>query len=715
MRRQTVTFVFAMVLAVAAVSLGGVAGATTATETTVDAGTAPVAADASANASANASQHGETLTIVSYNDIQTGMSDPETVGRLVGTIQERRAAHENPTVVIGGGDEVSPSSLSPVSNWTVPIGVLNIIDPAAEVVANHDLDYGFDAVPAYANASEFPWLQANVVTEDGGTVPGTQNYTVVEAGNVTVGVIGLVDEAIKPKTAVDFAANGYEVADFSEVGSRIATELKTEQNVDVVVATAHIGVPDSKKLARETENIDVIVTGDDEIEYPPQVTDGTVITEAAGTGEFVGELTLTVTDDGVSMDSGRLIPVDEDAPVDETARSYVNESRGKFLSTVAGRTEVVMNSTFANYNVETRWGNLVTDAFRAKTGAEVAITNSGGIRGDFTFGPGEITYDDVYTSLPFGNTLVTKELSGRELVQFLESQVTTLQSEDGQRFGEQAALQVSGVTYEYVPHQSADRLVRDVHVDGEPVRTDETYTVTVNSFMADWTMFDYGWSMPEQPTVREDLTLYGTTTVEYIEANSPVSPEIDGHIQRVDASVAGSLAESGETVTATIQAPAGFEGLNGPVVLTAPGADAVTAESASYDAATDEITATFDAADVESVSTDAETTGLELYAPYDSSRYDLVFHDHARLNADVALSSIETTLPGAVGPPTSVDGDPILEDVNGDGVATVADVRTLLSTRNAPTVQSNPARFDVDGDGDVDLGDVVALFEDVSG
>ncbi|WP_197428490.1 bifunctional UDP-sugar hydrolase/5'-nucleotidase [Halapricum sp. CBA1109] len=639
------------------------------------------------------------------------------MGRLAGTIGERRAAHDNPTVLIGGGDQLSPSSLSPVSNWTVPVEALNRIGPAAEVVGNHDLDFGFDPVENYSAASEFPWLLANVVTDDGETVPGTQNYTVVERDGVRVGVVGLVDDAIKTKTAVDFEAAGYDVADFSTVGQRIAADLKADHDVDVVVAAAHVGVPESKELASETDAIDVIVTGDDEVEYPPQVTDGAVITEAAGNAAFVGELNLTVGEDGVAFDDGRLLGVGEDSPVDEGVRSYVNDSRGRFLSTVAGETTVALNSTFGNYNEETRWGNLVTDAFRAKSGADVALTNAGGIRGGFVFGPGEVTYDDIYTSLPFGNTLVTKELDGAELRQLLASQVTTLESDDGQRYGAQAALQVSGVTYEYVPHENATRQVRDVHVNGDPVGDNETYDVTLNSYMSGWSVFDYNWTMTEQPTVSEDLTLYGTAAVEYVENNTPVSPERDGHIQRVDATGEASTAVYGETLTVDVTAPDGFDGLNGSVWLRAPGGDRIAPVDARYEGG-DTVTVEFDRADAAALVDTTNATALELYAEYDSTRYELVYHDHARLNADVSVAALngQPSLPGTGNHAVDTDGDGRFEDIDGDGATDLFDALTYFQYGDSDAVQDNVAAFDFDGDGDAgDLFDALALFEEISG
>ncbi|SFR98959.1 2',3'-cyclic-nucleotide 2'-phosphodiesterase/5'-or 3'-nucleotidase, 5'-nucleotidase family [Halomicrobium zhouii] len=687
--RRTLVALVAVILVVAATPLGAVSvGAATTQQTAGNAGKNLASAGNTAQDTtieSSASRNATTLTILSYNDVQTAASDPDAMGRFVGTLHERRAAHDNPTVVVGGGDQVSPSSLSPVSQWRVPVRTLNVANPDAEVVGNHDLDYGFEPVENYSEASEFPWLAANVVREDGETIPGTENYTIVERDGVRVGVVGLVDEAIEPKTAVDFEEHGYRVADYSEVGGRIATKLKTEEDVDVVVAAAHIGVPDSKELARETENIDVIVTGDDEIDYPPRETSGTVITEATARGEYVGELNLTVTEDSVRMESGRIVEVTDDASVDETARDVVAEARSDQLSKRVGRTNVPLDSTFSsNYHDETAWGNLVTDAFRNETGAEVAVTNAGGIRGDFVMEPGPVTYDDVYTSLPFGNYLVTKELTGEQLRELLASQVITLDSEEGQQYGAEPSLQVSGVTYEFATREGSGPLVRDVAVDGEPLRENATYAVTVNSYMADWSFEDrYGWSLADRPTVGTDYTLYGTAAANYVNHTSPVERDGEDRIRRVDRELGtGTVVEDAANAT------------NGTVAVRFAVPDAVTnptestfrlenetsavlsAESISL--GDGNLTARFDATAFEALR--ANSDDVQLYGAYDDAEHgdSLVYRDQAVLN-------------GAV--PSGEDGDDggdgTGEDAPDDAAATLEISSVSVSEGETATVAVN--------------------------
>lgn len=477
----------ALTLILCLIVAGAIPPTTAATQHGSDA-TTPQSIDAPAPASsaAQASQNNTTVTILSYNDVQTAAAENATLPRLVTLINQRRAAHDNPTVVVGGGDEVSPHALSPLSAWRVPVEALNVLDPDADVIGNHDLDYGFEAVANFSDASTYPWLMANVVdAETGEPIPGTKPYHVVERDGVKVGVVGVADEKIEAKTAVDFEEEGYELRNYSAVAGEYATHLKENESVDVVVVSAHLGVPVAKNLANATENVDAIVVGDDEVEYPPQETGGAVIMEAEARAEHVAELNLTVEDGEVTAWDGRLLGVDENVSKNETVSRLITEERKEELGKQAGRTEVELDARFdPNYHDETALGNMIGDSFRAQTGAEVAITNAGGIRSNSVYGPGNLTVGDVYNVLPFQNTLVTLELTGAELKQLLASQVVTLDSDEGQQYGSEAKLQVSGVTYEWVGHEETDRQIRDAWVNGEPLDENATYTVTVNSYMA---------------------------------------------------------------------------------------------------------------------------------------------------------------------------------------------------------------------------------------
>ncbi|MFC7074209.1 5'-nucleotidase C-terminal domain-containing protein [Halovenus rubra] len=572
---------------------------------------------------------GTNLTILQYNDIQTAMADNESMARLVGAINDRKAATDNPTIVVGGGDEVSPSSLSAVSEWQVPIDVMNVLNPAAEVIGNHDLDYGFEPVKNFTEASNFPWLVANIQAEDGSNIPGTQDYTTVERDGVKIGILGLVDDAIDPKTAVDFAEQGYEVTDWSQAGSEVATTLEKEENVDVVVALTHTGVPESKEIANNTDNIDVIVTGDDEVLHEPAVTSGTVIIEAGGEATHLGELSLSVTDEQVGFNGGRLYNLEEgDWSMNESADQAVQAGRTEGLTTVAGETTEPLDSTFGNYADDTGWGRIIGDAFLAQTGADVAMTNAGGIRGNFMLEAGELTYDDIYTSLPFGNTLVTKKMSGSEIVEYLSRTAAPFDSD----FGVQPELQVAGLTYEVVDRPDPPQKIKDVHVHGEPIEMDKSYEVTVNSYMAGGPM------LSELETVNNDLTLYGTAAVNYIEEQGTVTPPQEDRIRRTTRAFGEpTISLDGETATLEYDVPAAVDSIEEQsLTLMNETTGQLAVDAVEFDG--DSLRLSVNQRSLISLSEQSDT--VQLYGTYTDSEIDSQRNgfNMSRLNADAMVS-----------------------------------------------------------------------------
>jgi 5'-nucleotidase/UDP-sugar diphosphatase len=155
---------------------------------------------------------------------------------------------------------------------------------------------------------------------------------------------------------------------------------------------------------------------------------------------------------------------------------------------------------------DTNLAHLITDAMVWKTGADFAITNSGGIRASIQ--PGEISYRDILTVLPFGNTLYQLKATGEEVMDILEYTATV-------SAGQGAWPQVSGITYTI-----EGETVSDVMINGEPIDLDETYTIATNNYLA------YG---GDGYSMLEDLEGYDTGFVladvvqDYVAEISPIT------------------------------------------------------------------------------------------------------------------------------------------------------------------------------------------------
>ena len=136
-------------------------------------------------------------------------------------------------------------------------------------------------------------------------------------------------------------------------------------------------------------------------------------------------------------------------------------------------------------------------------GAQIAFMNPGGIRGGATNGflftpsgaeaPGEVTYGEAFTIQPFGNSLVTKTMTGAQIHLLLEQQFVGCGGQTTQRI-----LQISA-GFSWVRNAAAPACadkVSGLTLNGQPVDPATTYRVTMNNFLAaggdGFTVFNQG-------------------------------------------------------------------------------------------------------------------------------------------------------------------------------------------------------------------------------
>ena len=128
-------------------------------------------------------------------------------------------------------------------------------------------------------------------------------------------------------------------------------------------------------------------------------------------------------------------------------------------------------------------GNLVADAHLAHgkkhAKADIAMTNSGGIRADLAVEPGRmVTMSDLFAIQPFGNNLVALTITGSQLQELIRK---ALPKRPGP-----ASLQVSyNLGYQWSQAPGAEPVLESVTFEGKPLDLVRDYRVVVNSFTAD--------------------------------------------------------------------------------------------------------------------------------------------------------------------------------------------------------------------------------------
>mgnify|MGYP001171011482 FL=1 len=454
------------------------------------------------------------LTIVHTNDVHGRVEgDEELIGfpRFATYIKQLKA--ENPNVlVLDAGDITHGTTLINISRGEAMINLMNAVGYDAMAPGNHDFNNGYERLVELSKIANFPILAANVIPKEGEMELG--EYVIKEIGGLRIGIFGLATQETVYKSHPK-NTEGVDIVDPIAKAKEIVERLQAE-DVDMIIALSHLGLddgsnPKSSDLAEQVEGIDLIVDGHSHSLLPEGLIVGdTLIVQ---TGEYlknIGVVNITFTDGEITAIEPKLVSREEVEEVAEDEEimdmiAQLNESNNVILSEVIGKTNVrLVGEREIVRTSESNLGNLMTDALLNISGADVALTNGGGIRASIEVG--DITKGDVLTVFPFGNTGVKIELTGADILAALEHGVKDYPAPAG------GFPHVAGMKYKIDPSQEPGNRVYDVYVQGQPLDLEKTYTLVTNDFMAaggdGYTMFAGKKVLGEYPAFDEILADY---------------------------------------------------------------------------------------------------------------------------------------------------------------------------------------------------------------
>jgi 5'-nucleotidase len=458
-----------------------------------------------------------------------GVDVPAGGAEYLATHLEAAREGERYSTTVAAGDLIGASPfLSAVFDDEPTIESLNAMGVEVSSVGNHEFDSGFEELQRIIDGDEdfegadFPYLGANVVDETTGE-PVLDPYWIKRfPGGVRVGFIGMTLEGtgdIVSKSGIE----GLEFLDEVETANVYAEELKAKGVNAIVVLLHEGGQPVAEDTGHDCESldgsgvgmsgpivdiaetmtplVDIVVTGHTHQEYVCSVPDPAgnerMVTSASSYGRVFTEIDATYnkfTKDIVrSTVTGSNTVVTRDVDPDGDQTDILDEY-GPAAAEAGGRVvgyiaeDIKRGATRAE---EFPLGSLIADAQLWNTagedvgGADIALMNPGGVRADLLYNqgtPGEATYAEVFTVQPFANYVVTIDLTGAQLLEALRQQLPS------ERRSTTLTLQVSeGFTYTWDKTKTGtDQIVADsLMLGGEPIVADQTYRVTVNSFLAD--------------------------------------------------------------------------------------------------------------------------------------------------------------------------------------------------------------------------------------
>ena len=446
------------------------------------------------------------------------------IGAVSGLLAELRS--QDPALLfVGVGDLVGGSP--PISAmWAdePALDALELMGLRLSVLGNHELDHGKAELlrqinggctssrpdkacrfkPDY-NGLDFPYIAANLIDESTGRLL-LAPYYIEEVKGVKIAFVGAVIEEVAQMVSVDSMRGLHAVDEADAINGQLPALAAL--GVDAVIAVIHQGgsskepydKADCTTLGGDIVNvverldpqIKVVLSAHSHQGYTCKVGD-VLVTQGASYGRLLTRIKLKIdpAKDEIIEAAAENIVVDPERypaqPAVAALQAEVEARSDALLSQPVARLAVSQVPAEQNDAGESAMGNVIADAQLAATkdrGADIAFMNMGGIRGALRLEPGQsqVTFGQVAAIQPFNNTLVVLSLTGAQLRALLESQWRGAQGEDFRPLQPAASL-----VYRWDPKApvGARILADSLRVNGEPVRDDARYGVTVNSFLAD--------------------------------------------------------------------------------------------------------------------------------------------------------------------------------------------------------------------------------------
>ena len=452
-----------------------------------------------------------TFTILHTNDMHSAfigmgpeadytpfnLNDDSTRGgfaRLAGLIARRRAAGKalGPVLVLDAGDYSMGTAFGAATREIgAELQLMSMMGYDATTFGNHEFDLGPDGLgksigmaaaagrlPAVLgsnadfSASDPALADLQRLSRDG----FVRRHVVIERGGVRFGLFGVLGKEAQFYTS---GAGATKFRDAIDTAREMVKLLRETEKVDVVIALSHGGVEKGKdgrytdgddvRLAREVPGIDVVIGGHShtELDAPILAEGRTPVVQTGKEGENLGELVITLDGGKLTVESYRLYPVDDTVAGDratfdeiekfkKSVTTAVFASRGYSIDQPLAVAPRDLSNNFVDIQASTLLANLVTDAFRNATKADIGFTANGLLRAGLRRGKSGIqTVYDVFCVAPLGagvvdptagSALVTAFFSGVELKHMLEFFLIDNPAHPGEYFP-----RASGMRFRYDP------------------------------------------------------------------------------------------------------------------------------------------------------------------------------------------------------------------------------------------------------------------------
>lgn len=371
------------------------------------------------------------------------------------------------------GDAVQGDVIGSVSKGEYMLDIMNKVGYDLAILGNHEFDYGMEQLKENINRFNGKYLGCNFTYtgQKENALSQIKPYEIVSYSDTKVAYIGVTTPYTTASSSpAYFMENGEFVygfssgnngEDFYNVVQKNINECK-QSGADYIILLTHLGDGEefleysSASLIENTTGVDAVLDAHAHNQIPSRYyisKDGKdVLLSSTGT-KLATFGQLVITRDGL-ITTSLISKYDKSSTeIEEYVKSIKSLYEGD-MNKVVAKSLVDLNgySTDGIRLVrirETNIGNLIADAYRIISGADIGFVNGGGVRADIK--KGDVTYADIISVNPYGNMICVVEATGQQILDALEvgcSRVKGVISENGNATGEYGGfLNVSGLKY----------------------------------------------------------------------------------------------------------------------------------------------------------------------------------------------------------------------------------------------------------------------------
>ena len=372
------------------------------------------------------------------------------------------------------GDAIHGTGPAQWTEGAVIVPALNAVGVELMTPGNWEFGFGPAVLRERVRELSFPVIACNVAQGD----TGHREFAAVnirDVGGARIAFVGITSPIVSQTMPQAFGA-GLRFLDALDVLPPIIADLRAREKPDAVVLLSHYGFAQEVAIARRIDGIDVILGGHThDVLADAAVVGRTIITQSGAHGSYLTRLDLEITHGRVSDFRHRLLPVTRDGEADPRVAQVLEGTMRPHkaaVDEVVGETDVLLHRGTV---LESPMDNLLTSAYLASTGADVAVSH--GWRYGTPIPPGPISAGDLWQMIPSNPELFTVRLTGDELRRMLEQSLERSLSGDLLRQQGGYVMRFAGMRAVARLNNAPGTRVQQLEIGGAAVERTREYTV----------------------------------------------------------------------------------------------------------------------------------------------------------------------------------------------------------------------------------------------